>query len=31
MPSEAAAQMRIWRESPAGVFGLRIYRDHRRA
>jgi glutathione S-transferase len=31
MPEEAAAQMRTWRESPAGVFGLRIYREHRRA
>jgi glutathione S-transferase len=30
-PTEAAAQIRAWHETPAGAFGLRIYRDHRRA
>ncbi|UQA55990.1 glutathione S-transferase family protein [Polyangium aurulentum] len=30
-PSEAAEQIRAWQASPAGAFGLRIYRDHRRA
>jgi len=31
LPSEAAAQVRQWRETPAGQFALRIYREHRRA
>ena len=28
-PAEARAQITRWRESPAGEFGLRMYRDHR--
>ena len=28
-PEAARAQITAWRESPAGQFGLRIYRDHR--
>lgn len=28
-PAEARAQITKWRESPAGEFGLRMYRDHR--
>ncbi|MFO0557040.1 MAG: glutathione S-transferase family protein [Polyangiales bacterium] len=31
LPSDASAQVRRWRETPAGQFALRIYREHRRA
>lgn len=29
LPAEARAQIEAWRASPAGDFGLRLYRDHR--
>ena len=30
LPPEMAQQIRLWRQQPAGLFALRMFREHRR-